>query len=56
MERREEGKGVVEEGGSERQRGEGGVGRERKGEGKGKHVDEQISKVANVRTVNEFAS
>ena len=37
MERREEGKGVVEEGGSERQRGEDGVGRERekrRGEGK----------------------
>ena len=30
--------------------------RERTGEGKGKHVDEQISKVGNVRTVNEFAS
>lgn len=30
--------------------------RERKGEGKGKHMDEQISKVAKVRTVNEFAS
>lgn len=37
MERREEGKGVVKEGGSERQRGEGGAGRERekrRGEGK----------------------
>ena len=48
---------MVEEGGSERQRGEGAAGKEReKRRGKGGHVDEQISKAAKIRTVNEFAS